>query len=198
MQAASARQAQKAVTAIRARRAEESGDSGETAEEEAGGHMHGGPLPPAQRRFKPSDSTLQTDGHLSRAFVLKFTRKCAEVLTSDESVGLLADCLSQPSFDGENCRFEQSDMHKLSMLSVAWQKELLEHLGVEMEHGCQALGQVPMRFQKDKEVISAFKAFTEACGKSADLAAQRKVAEMKEAFKKAEEAVGYVEKVAIN
>lgn len=112
--------------------------------------------PAAERRFAPRDGPLQKSGPLDRALVLAFTRKCAEVLTSDESVTLLSKCCP--------------DMQALSNLSVTWQRELLEHVGVDMDHGCRALGEVPMRFQQDNEVIKAFQAFQQACGTSAQKA----------------------------
>ncbi len=35
-----------------------------------------------------------------------------------------------------------------------------------MDHGCQELGNVPRRFQGDKQVCSSFNAFTTACQQS--------------------------------
>ena len=95
---------------------------------------------------------------LCRAPVLQ----CTEVLTSDESIQQLAACGS---------------MSGIGNLSVSWQRELLEHLGVEMDHGCRALGEVPTRFQGDNEVLHAFQAFQQACSQSAEAARKKIIAE---------------------
>ena len=77
-------------------------------------------------------------------------------------------------------------MNQAGEMSVRWQREILEHLGVQMDHGCRALGEVPMRFQDDEEVITSFQKFQQACGESMQKAmAQRKAAE--EAAGKTEE-----------
>jgi hypothetical protein len=109
-------------------------------------------------RFPPKKK-LQTTGPLTREFLLAFSRKCAEVLTSDESIQLLSEC---------------PDMRVLSQLSVTWQRELLEHLGVEADHGCQELAMTPRRFGDDAKVMNAFTEFTKSCELSARRALERK------------------------
>ena len=114
--------------------------------------------PVVERRFAPKAGALQTSGALSRDFVLAFARQCTEMLTSVTSIEQLAACDS---------------MSAIGALSVTWQRELLEHLGCDMDHGCRALGDVPMRFHDDSEVMNAFKAFQHACSTSAQRASQR-------------------------
>ena len=63
--------------------------------------------------------------------------------------------------------------HACSQLSVTWQRELLEHLGVEMDFGCRALGEVPYRFGEDREVLQQFQAFQMACAQSGQRAMQQ-------------------------
>ena len=110
--------------------------------------------PVEERRFPPK-ADLQTQGPLKRAFVVKFTQKCVEVLLSPESLDILSSC---------------GTMQEMGALSVRWQRELLEHLGVEMDHGCRALGEVPHRFHDDREVLQSFALFQSACGESAQKA----------------------------
>ena len=55
---------------------------------------------------------------------------------------------------------------EMGSLSVQWQRQLLEQNGIQMDFGCRALGEVPQRFGADKEVMTAFKHFTEACSLS--------------------------------
>ena len=80
------------------------------------------------------------------------------MLMEEESIALLAASGSEQ----ECCK-----------VSVRWQRELLEHCGVEMDHGCQALGQTPQRFPGDQEVYQSFVEFQQACGKSAQLAKEK-------------------------
>jgi len=117
------------------------------------------PLVPGERRFAPKEGTLQSDGPLDRPFVLSFTRKCKEMLISEESTELLAAC---------------DTLDDIGRLSVQWQRELLEHLGVEMNHGCQALGEVPGRFSDDRKVLEAFHEFQMACQSSCQDAMKKK------------------------
>ena len=72
------------------------------------------------------------------------------------------------------------------MLSVAWQREMLEHLGIEQDYGCHALSRVPQRFGDDQELMRAFKGFQMACMMSLKKAAQVR----EEALKEAVEQVG--------
>ena len=113
--------------------------------------------PAEQRRFPPKEGEMQRTGVLSREFVLAFTTKCVEVLMNDESLTMLSAC---------------SGMQEMGMLSVSWQRELLEHLGVQMDFGCRALGDVPMLFGQDQEVLEKFKSFQQACSDSAQQATQ--------------------------
>ena len=55
-------------------------------------------------------------------------------------------------------------MLEASALSVTWQRELLEQLGVEKDWACAELGMAPMRFAADAEVLKAFREFQMACG----------------------------------
>ena len=90
-----------------------------------------------------------------RAFVMNFTKKCFDVLMSEESINLLAQC---------------KDQQEIGQLSVIWQRELIEHFGVQMDFGCQKLGDVPRRFSDDTEVMQSFMRFQQACGESAQKA----------------------------
>ena len=47
---------------------------------------------------------------------------------------------------------------------------MLDHLGIEQDFGCRALGTVPQRFSDDAEVLRAFKTFQTACVLSLKLA----------------------------
>ena len=64
-------------------------------------------------------------------------------------------------------------MQRIGQLSVTWQRELLEHLGVQMDFGCRALSEIPHRFGSDQELLASFQQFQMACSKSAQLAMQR-------------------------
>ena len=101
--------------------------------------------------------------------------QATEMLQSDESLEMLAAC---------------ENMTALGNLSVSWQRELLEHLGVEMDHGCRALGETPARFADDEEVMTAFQAFQRMCGESAQLATKKgqEMYQKAKAAKAAEEA----------
>jgi hypothetical protein len=46
---------------------------------------------------------------------------------------------------------------------VQWQRQLLEHHGIQMDFGCRALGETPMRFGSDTEVMTAFEGFAKTC-----------------------------------
>ena len=114
--------------------------------------------PEAERRFPAKAGALQRSGPLDRETVLAFTRKCTEVLLSEDSIDRLAAVAHSMSAVGN--------------LSVTWQRELLESFGVDMDHGCRALGDVPTRFQDDQEVLHSFMGFQQACGTSAQKAVQ--------------------------
>ena len=88
--------------------------------------------PPGQRRFEAAEGALQLDGELAREFVLRFCKECVAMLMSPESIALLVAA--------EATREAPS-------LSVCWQRELLEHLGVEQDFGCRVLSNVPRRFE---------------------------------------------------
>ena len=54
------------------------------------------------------------------------------MLLADDSIALLAKASSSTA--------------AMAQLSVRWQRELLEHLGIQMDFGCQALGEVTQRY----------------------------------------------------
>ena len=112
----------------------------------------------SERRFAPKEGALQTEGLLSRETTLLFTTKCAEMLLSEQTKTILDKCTS---------------MQEVSTLSVQWQRELLEHVGVEMDFGCKQLGNTPARFPDDKDVLKAFNEFVSACQQSAESAVKR-------------------------
>ena len=68
-------------------------------------------------------------------------------------------------FDDDSMRMLEaaSNAQHAGQLSVQWQRQLLEHQGIEMDFGCRALGQTPHRFHSDKEVMKQFMAFQQAC-----------------------------------
>lgn len=80
-----------------------------------------------QRRFAPA-STLQSSGELSRETAHVFLTGIEKILMSDESVQMLVDI---PAED------EQTFMKMGGMTSIAWQREYLEHCGVQQDFGCQ-------------------------------------------------------------
>jgi len=105
----------------------------------------------SERRFKPADGPLQTDGELSRSTILKFTRDVAAQLSSEETIELLS---------------KSGGQQQACALSVQWQRQLLEANGVQMDFGCRALGEVPNKHGQDKEVMTAFADFQKACQQS--------------------------------
>ena len=113
---------------------------------------------PEARRFKPA-AHLQDDGDLSRSKILKFTREAATVLMNDESIRLLAR-VGRLAPGGPK---SQEAMQAMGTLSVQWQRQLLEHHGIQMDFGCRALGETPMRFGSDTEVMTAFETFAQTC-----------------------------------
>jgi len=138
--------------------------------------------PIEKRRFAPAAS-LQTEGELSREKILEFTRKAREMLFSAESLKLLRAAGSQ-SAGGK--------------LSVQWQRELLEHVGVQMDHGCQMLGMVPHRYGSDKEVLEAFNGFASACQSSMEKALTAPVPGQEEAGSDATDLASKVKQVEIS
>ena len=109
-----------------------------------------------KRRFAPKSGALQTSGELTREQAIAFTTQCAQMLLSDESIAMLARAPSTSA---------------MATLSVSWQRELLEHLGIQMDFGCASLGEVPHRFADDDELLAAFDRFQLACETSAEKAA---------------------------
>lgn len=136
---------------------------------------------PEQRRFAPKEGgaeALQRTGPLSRDFILTFTKKCVEMLMDEESVELLSQC---------------EGMNEIGQLSVGWQRELLEHLGVEQDYGCRKLGEVPHRFGDDPEVMQNFAKFQQACSQSAQAAMKLKMLSKEGGVKAAEDKMAKVE-----
>ena len=84
--------------------------------------------------------------------------ECTEMLLQKESLALLAKAGTQ---------------QLAGQLSVRWQRELLEHHGLQADWGCQALGMAANHFGSDKEVMEALAGFQQACFKSIELAFQR-------------------------
>jgi len=82
------------------------------------------------RRFKPKatpegePAELQTKGPLSREVVVRFCEEANKMLISDESIDLLAKMSEQEA----------------GPASVAWQREYLEHLGVQQVRARASLG----------------------------------------------------------
>ena len=54
-------------------------------------------------------------------------------------------------------------MKTAGMLAITWQREYLEHVGIQQDFGCQALARIPKRFGSDKQVLEAFQEFQKAC-----------------------------------
>ena len=54
-------------------------------------------------------------------------------------------------------------MKQAGMKAIAWQREYLEHVGIDQNFGCQALGRLPKRFGEDQEVMGKFQQFQKAC-----------------------------------
>ena len=100
-----------------------------------------------ERRFAPAES-LQSEGKLGREKILEFTSAAVTMLTSEESQALLGKA------DGPQ---------EAGALSVTWQRELLEHLGVEMNFGCAQLGLASKRFENDAKVMKAMYTFQTTC-----------------------------------
>mmetsp|Transcript_10035 Transcript_10035/g.25995 ORF Transcript_10035/g.25995 Transcript_10035/m.25995 type:complete len:551 (+) Transcript_10035:56-1708(+) len=104
-----------------------------------------------RRRFRPANAdngpALLTEGKVPREMLLRFCTEVYKVLISEESISQLA---STPP-------------EKMGELSIAWQREYLEHVGIEQDHGCRELSDIPRRFQEDREMLKAFQAFQTAC-----------------------------------
>jgi hypothetical protein len=97
-------------------------------------------------RFAKADK-LQADGKMSRAQVLRF------------STGIVAELMKEEALQ----QFAKLPDDKAGQLSVLWQRQYLQSIGIEQEFGCRQLSLVPMRFKDDQEVQRAFKAFQTAC-----------------------------------
>eukprot|EP00966_Prymnesium_polylepis_P261824 6048061-Prymnesium_polylepis.1 len=54
-------------------------------------------------------------------------------------------------------------MKAAGMLAITWQREYLEHIGIQQDFGCQALARIPKRFGSDRQVAEAFQEFQKAC-----------------------------------
>jgi hypothetical protein len=78
-------------------------------------------------------------------------REAASLLHSEESQQLLVKAVAS---GGKSA---------LATVSVQWQRQLLEHHGIQMDFGCRALGETPMRFGSDTEVMTAFEGFAQTC-----------------------------------
>jgi len=104
-------------------------------------------VPTGVRRFAPAES-LQKNGKLSREKLLEFTTAAVEMLADDETLAMLG---------------EAGSSQVAGALSVQWQRELLEHLGIEMDFGCGQLGLVGHRFANDSKVLAAMHAFQTSC-----------------------------------
>ena len=114
----------------------------------------------AERRFNPA-AQLQSSGELSKKQILTFTTECARMLLSDESINMLVQAGAQ------------GGQQAIGQLSVMWQRQLLEHHGIEAEFGCHALGETATRFGSDKDVMKKFMAFQTACQKAMQKAAAK-------------------------
>ncbi|KAG8460574.1 hypothetical protein KFE25_011349 [Diacronema lutheri] len=116
----------------------------------------------ALRRFKPANveggEALQSSGSLTREQVMRFTTEAARWLLERESIEMLA----------------RVDDATRGPLSVSWQREYLEHLGVEQDFGCRQLALVPERFKGDEGLLKAFAAFQAACMASMKMSAARR------------------------
>ncbi|EOD26979.1 hypothetical protein EMIHUDRAFT_443287 [Emiliania huxleyi CCMP1516] len=108
--------------------------------------------------FARAAGDLQSSGSLSREKVLRFATGIAAVLMSDGTIDYLASL--PPEAMPARC--------------IALQREYLEHCGIEQEHGCKQLSQVPQRFGGDREVLAAFQEFVKACQNSAQAAFLRR------------------------
>ena len=114
-------------------------------------------VPESERRFAPA-AQLQSSGELSKKQILAFTKEATKMLLDDTSLAML-EAASTPQAAGS--------------LSVQWQRQLLEHHGIEAEFGCHALGETATRFGSDKDVMKKFMAFQTACQKAMQKAAAK-------------------------
>jgi hypothetical protein len=99
-------------------------------------------------RFPPKD-TLQSSGDLNRTQILEFFEKCCAMLQSEETTDLL-----------QKAAEAQRDIGRLS---IQWQWQVFESLGIENKFGVQQLGQIKSRFADDTQVITELMRFQETC-----------------------------------
>ena len=110
---------------------------------------------PGSLRYEPA-AELQSEGELRRELILRFCQDMVRELMSEETIAALAEVPQE----------------KAGPLSVLWQRQYLESLGVEQEFGCEQLSMTPVRFPDDMEVMRRFKAFQTACAISMQKAMQ--------------------------
>jgi len=104
-----------------------------------------------KRRFKPAD-TLQKEGKIDRTTIINFYDRCVETLNSWETRKLLQEATKEGRDAGA--------------LSVAWQREIFEAVGIEQELGVMTLNRLQFEFPDDKGLFLMMKNWMNACQSS--------------------------------
>lgn len=102
----------------------------------------------AQRTFVQAledrrPETLQRDGQLRRETIMEFFDACNTKMDLPETKEALAKHL-------------QETTEVPNKLIIQWQREMLEVLGIEKEHGCQMLSKIGRDFPDDKQLHARF------------------------------------------
>eukprot|EP00465_Bigelowiella_longifila_P015607 CAMPEP_0185256090 /NCGR_PEP_ID=MMETSP1359-20130426/5165_1 /TAXON_ID=552665 /ORGANISM="Bigelowiella longifila, Strain CCMP242" /LENGTH=321 /DNA_ID=CAMNT_0027840437 /DNA_START=36 /DNA_END=1001 /DNA_ORIENTATION=+ len=103
----------------------------------------------SKRRFKPAKGKFLKSGVLPKKMYMKFFKECNSMLTSKESVSILKHAKREGKNPG--------------MISVKWQREIFESIGVEQNYGVESLNRIAIDFPRDKELQMQMMKFAKNC-----------------------------------
>ena len=82
----------------------------------------------------PKKEPLQTEGPLTKAQILEFFAACNAMLMSAETVALIGEA--------------QRNKEDFGQMSIAWQWQVFESLGIEHELGVRSLMTIPQKCEQ--------------------------------------------------
>jgi len=103
----------------------------------------------SKRRFKPMKGKLLRSGVLPKKKYMNFFKECNNMLTSKESISILKHAKREGKNPG--------------LISVKWQREIFESIGVEQNYGVECLNRIAIDFPKDKELQMQMMKFAKNC-----------------------------------
>ncbi|GAB5372533.1 hypothetical protein AAMO2058_001673800 [Amorphochlora amoebiformis] len=103
----------------------------------------------SKRRYPPKKGSLQSSHTLSRSQFLRYFKMCQKELLSEDTIKMLKEAKAK----GQN----------IGLLSVQWQREIFEHIGVHQDWGVECLNRIAFTHAKDKEVMQNMMKFTKLC-----------------------------------